>query len=281
MDGLFATADPLDLHPRCPWRPLDWRWCLARLLTGPTVGFGRRWTDAWVRRAEQFVRVSARRAAPPRRRAREPDPVVAAALDLRAAGGPNRRLEVEARLLAGQGYDEVASRCGLDPEAVEAYERLFFAVLDRLGAEDFIVFSAMPGLSIGTGPPSVATLIRSFGYFGGPCVLDIILHVVGIRTAPPGSEPDAELVRLTETALAAKRLPVDEANALAVLRLGVLQAEIEAEAAASDHAVLCRPVAVPPGWYDRGAAVAGAEPVNDEVGGEPAPVAPVDRARSA
>jgi hypothetical protein len=160
----------------------------------------------------------------------ELDPAVAAASRL-ARGDARARLVVEAALLGSLGADAIAARAGLDPAAVEAFAKLFFAVDGQLGARDFIVFTVLPGLHAGPPGPDDATVVKALGFFHGPLVLDAAAHDFGVRPAPPGSEPNPELVRLVRMAAAALRLQAGRTSAAAALRLRARLEEVEREQA--------------------------------------------------
>jgi hypothetical protein len=104
---------------------------------------------------------------------------------------------VEARLLAGQSDEDIATELCTVPEVAEWYEALFFSVRDRLGKHDWVVNEVLyPALtrsleadavreqnksrdqrrtaSTFTEPFREATL-KFFGYFGGPFVLDFVI----------------------------------------------------------------------------------------------------------
>ena len=70
-------------------------------------------------------------------------PAVAQAIDLHQADPPHLRWAVEARILAGEAFDAIGRKCGLLPEAVEIYERLFFAVVDMLGFDTWVMCQAV------------------------------------------------------------------------------------------------------------------------------------------
>mgnify|MGYP001063825108 CR=1 FL=1 len=102
------------------------------------------------------------------------------------AEDPGPRLwEVQARVLAGQGDDEVARCCGLSVRAAGLFEALFFAVRDRLGARDWVTLRAVWG---GRGPglpmPDPGVVLRSAGYHGGPLVLEVVLAETLDRPLP-------------------------------------------------------------------------------------------------
>jgi hypothetical protein len=89
------------------------------------------------------------------------------------------RWEVEARLLAGEGFDQVAEKCGLRASAVEAYHALFFDVRGslRLRSTDYIATVVIgPRRLSGLTAADVDILLKLFGYGGGPLVLDGVIR---------------------------------------------------------------------------------------------------------
>jgi hypothetical protein len=246
MEAAHPVAERDRCHPNSPFRAPAWRWRLAAYLLGRGRRGRRRWrSDPWLARALRF-----RRAARAGARRRAKDAEVQAALAFRDEGDPRLRLEVEARLLAGQGYDAVAGRCGLDPAVVVAYEKLFYDVVDQRHATDYLMaFAVDPGGTLRSGDPDTSALVRLFALFGGPLVLDVLLHVLGIRPAPPGEEPSPETVRRARFALLTKKLVLGgSADPLGGLRLFVLSQELEAAAAAAVHTAVCPPIVWPLGW---------------------------------
>lgn len=92
-------------------------------------------------------------------------------------GCERARCALEARLLARQSDEEISSKLTTMPEAVAAYEQLFFNVRDRLDNADYIVARVLaPTMSNGYETASLDLSAKFFGYFAGPQVLDYILH---------------------------------------------------------------------------------------------------------
>jgi hypothetical protein len=233
-----ATTTLLECSPHNPFRPPDWRWRLADYLV-ENPRFRRRWVDAWARRAARFRRLLLRHGDPSHPKVVARDPALAAAYRLKSEPGP--RLVVEASLLAGESYDAVAARVGLDATVVEAYERVFYAVSDQRSARDWVLFTAIPGL-YGTSAPDDAALIKMFAYLGGPFVLDMMLDATGLRPAPSGAVPPATIA-LVQRAFAARRLLALGSGPIPSIRLARLVDELEARGADDDLSALVRPVA--------------------------------------
>ena len=86
---------------------------------------------------------------------------------------------VEARLLAGQSDEEIADKLCTVPEAIDAYEKLFFNVRDRLEHHDWIVRQIItPAASRFSSEEPLRNhelTLKFFGYFAGSVVLDAII----------------------------------------------------------------------------------------------------------
>jgi hypothetical protein len=236
MDGISA-ARLLECHPRNPFRPPDWRWRLADYLV-ECPRFRRRWVDAWARRAARFRRLLLDHGDPSHPKVVARDPALAEAYWLHHQAEPATRLVAEAAILAGESYDAVASRVGLDATVVEAYERVFYAVSDLRSARDWVLFTAIPGL-YGPSAPDDAALIRFFAYLGGPFVLDLLLEATDLLPASGAPPATIALVRL---AFAARRLLALGSDPVPSIRLAHLVDELEARGVDDDLSALGRPV---------------------------------------
>jgi hypothetical protein len=129
--------------------------------------------------------------------------------DLEAAfrlhAGPDKlaRGILEARLLAGQTIEETAAACGLAPEAVRAYEALFFHVLGKLHSRMYILIQAVGGDLWGGGltEDDVDVLLKLYGFLKGPIFLEwLIRYFRGGWSAPERLE-DASIEQLQELIL--------------------------------------------------------------------------------
>lgn len=88
-----------------------------------------------------------------------------------------RRAELEARILAGQDFEEIAVRTGYDQQVLAAYGACFFDVLDRLNQPSYILHQVIfPAGSIVSGGQLLpCQLLRAVGYFAGPQHLERML----------------------------------------------------------------------------------------------------------
>jgi hypothetical protein len=242
-----AAGSWTDLLPGCPSRPLDWRWQRAvRLARGEDRR--RRWDDDWVARARRLLASPGRAGgAAGRDRRAGADPAVSGARGLRG-GPPRRRWELEARLLAGQADGEIAGRVGVEPDAVLAYERLYFDVREWLGCSDWIAFRAIgPGLYEESLAVDLEMIWKSWGFFCGPRVLDALIESspdeAGRR---PTAIADPRRRDLCDLAIAATMLPATAEYAMGLLRLEALIREIELVEAGRSAAPVTGPIATGP-----------------------------------
>jgi hypothetical protein len=86
------------------------------------------------------------------------------------------REELQARLLSGQSNEQIAMRLQLQPEHVEVYERLYFAVRDRLIAPSYIRIMAV-GSYTGSPMYKLGVLWREHAFFRGSATLDWLVGV--------------------------------------------------------------------------------------------------------
>jgi hypothetical protein len=250
----------IDFSPENPFRSVDWRWQLASTLRREGIPPRRRRRfDAWVRAAAKY---QDRRDAP---RGPRHDPLAAVAEALRLRSGADERLrhEIELRLLAGQRYDDVAARCSIPVAVVEAYERVFFNVVERLRSPDYIASVVDPTMSVLFGEPTLDVVLKKIAYGYGPACADVLAGYLDGQ-GPVGIDPDLD--RALRRLIAVLSVPVNEATAPAWIRLGEIVERHVREAAAESATPLAMPVAVageiPAGILDRLAI----QPDDDAVG---------------
>jgi hypothetical protein len=156
----------------------------------------------------------------------EQTPAVSQAHGLRQADPPHLRWAVEARLLAGEPVGAIAHKCALLPGAVEMYERLFFAVVDMLGFDTWVVCQAVGSKAFyGMTGNDLDVWWKLLGFSFGPLMLDKVLHSLG-QPRPEDDEQlaaaldrDAEAVFRGKKLLAAHLLPITPETAPQVLQL--------------------------------------------------------------
>ena len=263
------AEDLLDVVPENPWRPLDWRWKLARALADRGGRPRRRWSDPLVLRALRYARALRRLGNPAHPKLRKLDPDLAAALALRDAPAGPLRLGVEIRLIAGQDDPTIAARTGLPAGVVAAYAATCYEARDLLPHCDALAFRILSPDAIACTGGTPEDVLRALAYKGGPAVADALLGA-----GPGGDEgrDDAELADLRDLLVAVQAVPLDARSTPGLLRVHVRAAELDRaraadSAAAVNGAVVFTPVAVPGGVPD--AAILPAGGPLGEVAGQP------------
>jgi hypothetical protein len=105
-----------------------------------------------------------------------------------------KRQEIEARLLAREPLQEIACKLAADPKAIEYYALLFFDVrdaLDHRGWASLMIRSRTRYDEEGGCSRAEAErgyVMRLFGYFGGPLVIDALVNPLGQITPPENAE---------------------------------------------------------------------------------------------
>lgn len=193
------------------FRAPDWRWQRVIQLCDrqPAPGRCSRRDDAWVRAGRNFLlRWKAVRNEQTRAELFRDHPGLYYAYEIYEKGQEDvtPRAYLEARLLARQTAAEIADAVHTAPEAVEAFEALFFNVTDRLDAPDWVSKHVLLPAAMrnnGLGPlPSANTIFRDstvarpfldgtlklFAYVGGPHLLDVL--ITGFQLGKPLNSPD-------------------------------------------------------------------------------------------
>jgi hypothetical protein len=112
---------------------------------------------------------------------------------------------LEARLLAQETADEIEQRSGIPMHVQEAYEMLFFDIRPMLSASSWINIRAIRLPVSYSEKPTLGAVLRSYGYGGGPLVLEAAVDVVqryeldrptvDFNKLHPASERDALVLR--------------------------------------------------------------------------------------
>jgi hypothetical protein len=215
----------LSKHDPCP--PLDRRWLRAGHLAEHRLDLSPE-DDGWVRQAVAFLSsLAACSDEAARHRLGERMPAVSQAHALRQADPPLLRWAVEAYILSGEPFDLIAKKCALLTEAVEAYEALFFSVLDRLHAATWVLCVVIGSkIQYGLTEQDLDVWWRFIGHAHGPLLLDKVIQRTLERSRPTTPElldatlaRDAEALFLDKKLLATHLLPVSPETALQVLQL--------------------------------------------------------------
>lgn len=123
----FSRPEPADCHPQqCP----AWRFNAATFLSDHSSGNPSLSEDPWLREATEFLRQCRSGWSESNGEPTEVQRVIAEAVAL--YGNKVQRAILEARLLAGETYDEIARHSGVPAAVVEAYEQLFFNVTNQV-----------------------------------------------------------------------------------------------------------------------------------------------------
>jgi len=166
---------PMQGDPRVydPYLTPDWRWSAAceHIAKGTAL---RRWEDPAIAEAVRFLRPWVKHGPPPDDHTRSRMPALAAAHDLFDAGGPLRD-EVEARLLAGESPETIATKAGLEATTVDAFERVFFNVADRLDAHDWLVTNVVQIWKLDPDNPDEGRMWKWLAVAFGPHAVDIMI----------------------------------------------------------------------------------------------------------
>lgn len=245
------------------FRQPDWRWeRVANLLDQYPQGRCSVRDEHAVKQAYNFVRrLRARHDPDQREELLRENPGLFNAYMIReqTAENPARALIMEARLLAGQGFADIAHKLYTSVDTVRWYEHLFFDVVQYLDCRDWITRNILlpaimrqhraltnpllqqdvdsnhtvAGKRFQEPPivqPSLDSSLKLFAYLGGPILLDLMLtgSLVG-RTVM--SQDDMEgwldehwaLSIRRRSAPAALLLPIDKSN---VMKLFAIHARI-------------------------------------------------------
>lgn len=169
-----------------PFRPVNWRWERARWLREHGKYLKRAMDDEFTDVAKKFQSEEDRVRNPVDSfRLEAKYPGVFNAKELYEREERDARWTIEARLLAGESYDRIATRHMTSPEVIFWYEKLFFNVLPCLNAPDYIV-NVVIGSAVhhGLTDREYDLLWKLFGYFAKGFVLDFLITTFAGAAAP-------------------------------------------------------------------------------------------------
>jgi len=129
-----------------------------------------------------------------------------------------QRLEVQARLLAGQESTAIAELTGVPADTIDWYHAICYHCRDRLEARGWVVHSLLgssPPVGIGNSHPT--EILPWYGFFLGPAVIDLLLDVFRYWEADrqpsrgmTASQLSRRALRLTARAsIEARMLPIE------------------------------------------------------------------------
>jgi len=174
----------------------------------------RRWDDKWIQQYRSFL-IEWDKGGIARNRLLHLNPGLYYAHKIQEmrAVEPDVALIVEARLLAGMSYSEIAENVKTTSSAIEWYEKLFFNVSDKLKHCDWIVKSILlpaydqyvtreEEVKVGRANhvktvmrvtreiarPHLDMTLKFFAYYGGPLVCDVMIS--GFRRHPHVRNPE-------------------------------------------------------------------------------------------
>jgi hypothetical protein len=154
------------------------------------------------------------------------------------------RWVIEARILAGETYEQIATKLGTTPGVIEAYENVFFDVRGLLGNRDYVSAVIMAdAVTRGLSERQYDLLWKLFGYHGGPHVLDAVISKVTPSSKPTG--PNDVGVFFQEfavnavkhkAAIATITMPLNSHTQLALIDAFVKYVEIEKSSETAEKA---------------------------------------------
>jgi hypothetical protein len=205
VNSMEAVFEPSWLLVDNPFRPLDWRWRCAGYLAVPRRGRKPRWqtthVDQHILFAVDFLRHRSKRGP-----AGHLDHSIDQACQL-FERGRECRWRVEARLLAGQSYEQVAAAEQLAAGVVFWFSTLFFDVGNHLDAYDYIAVQALKLRSL-SAPTDRSSQLKALAYFGGLSVLEAVISVSGRQAT--STEADSSMQAAVRAVLLADQVPAKE-----------------------------------------------------------------------
>jgi hypothetical protein len=209
-----------------PFRPVCWRW-----LQGATLAAKKRIEpahgDCWVVLAREY-QLSLKYPDGDRLEGLDKwTSHVAAAREIWANDGSIRKAIIEAALLAQENCETVGRRFGLEGKTIQAYEKLFFSVEEKLPQTDYVIQHAIgPKIHGRLTIEDFPLLLKLYAYNCGPRVLDAMLGLYGTEIRPDLAAElgtfeavDASDRFWLKACLAATMLDVTSRNAFEVLKL--------------------------------------------------------------
>jgi hypothetical protein len=197
------------------FRPVNWRAESVLSSTLPPVG-----SDALAVRYHQYLRLKNKG------NKTAGDPIVRVADEIYAAkeDQPTFATTIEARILARQTDTEIASLLGTDARVIGMYRHLFFDVTAKLDNPDWILNAVLlpaykaARVAVASAAPTRNTTrqviqttdavssfagayfdgtTKMFGYYGGPAVIDLVIHGFNIRAPLPNKDNLAQWLENT------------------------------------------------------------------------------------
>lgn len=224
------------------FRAPSWRWDRVLSLVERERSRCSLRDDEYVREAKNFV-TNYRRLSAENRVLLFPDnPGLYYAYLIQEESDPDVECVIQARLLAGQSAQTIADSVATIASTIEWYEALFFNVADRVKDKkmyrDWIVRTILgPAALRGIQDREFDLTAKMFGYFGGPIVLDAILHGLTV-TEIPADKRDINQFFDNQFATLLKRKSTMAALNLQVNKFNVMQLfEIHTQLRTLEHTI--------------------------------------------
>lgn len=247
--SIYQPAQPRRLHPRIRYEDFDplrspaWRSDIVESVVREKRT-QRRGMDAWMKRFANFLqRWSQLRTQEERLPLFDRFPDIYYAYTWHHHGDNELVAQLNAWILTGLPLSKVAEELQLYLPAVEAYEALFFNVLDRIDNTTYILRQVL-GVQddfVAAGESLLNDKRRQacyqvFGYFGGPEALYMTISGFGRRSRPSGDRvPEwfdqsfKTLLRRTSV-MAVHSMDVKPHNVMRLIELNLKSVEIEQNA---------------------------------------------------
>lgn len=182
----MASIDPHDVM-----RPVNWRWQAATYLVDRNLRLPRSRGDEWLSKAKHFIHTQRTADEQGLLQMQETSQDLWRAWKIYDNHGSREisslRCALEARLIAGEPYHEICRKTGIPPTTLQFYSKIFYDVDDRLTMPDTIMTVILDEpLKKDPGKPN--GMWKLFGYWGGPVVLDFIIHRFNQPRRPEGAK---------------------------------------------------------------------------------------------
>ena len=230
--------------PKCPFRPIDWRWIVAAFLVRTSSRTRLRWIDAPIRRAAHYIRRAIRPTTSGRSKRSSMDPAIIGAVALRSGPSSPVRTAIEALLLAGVNDHTIAARVGLDPGVVAAYHDVFFEVRPLLEHSDALLARVF-GEKLYTQAPDAEQAVKLLSFFGGQLVAEsLVAAVVLPSTSDAPGDDHGKLVEQFEDFLLVSSLPEDSRSLPTLLGLLAQASQLALDSEDSTVASMSKPLSI-------------------------------------
>lgn len=173
-----------NLSKDSPLRPPDWRWKTVVAYRESGSILPRSQNDCFFMDLFKFSeRLDAARNAVDYRNLLDDYPEICHAYDIyNNTGGESSRWELEARLLTNETYEVIANNSSIDPGVIEAFEKAFYNVKDRLNKKSWILNCAIGrSLYLGLTERDYDLLWKTYAYYGGSLMLDVVMSKLGLE----------------------------------------------------------------------------------------------------